>query len=268
MSGGIFFSLKANWIGHYLLEWTNEEYPNSGNVWDSGWPFCRWNCGVPSRRAKWGQQGKQILSLRLSLFFGPTALVVSTVGRLTENGDKINPKECWDRIRLDLRRCSKETPESSSGAEIRNGSVVDVHVRTGLMGRDGLGWPCSRNLRHCNGCSADTELLHIHDAAHRARRGPRSGMAWLSLPRQRELDCFQGYGDIRIIWFPRQWPLGEQGKGLRIWLHRCRRFQTAVALQRELFPSRMVLYIFSFRPFQISAQLFMQTQNNIKLYLL
>lgn len=136
---GIFFSLKANWIRHYLLKWTNEENLNSGNVWDSGWPFCRWNCGVPRHRAKWGQQGKQILSLCLFFFFVVfLAGLCGKVNRKWRPNKSIASASAWDPIWLDLRQCSKETPESSSGAEIRERSAVCVHVRTGLMGRVGL----------------------------------------------------------------------------------------------------------------------------------
>lgn len=57
-----------------------------------GVAFCRWNCTVQVTVPNEDSRENKSLSLRLSLFFGPTAQVVSMVGRLTENGDKINLK--------------------------------------------------------------------------------------------------------------------------------------------------------------------------------
>lgn len=123
---GIFFSPNANWIGHYLLKWTNEDYPNSGNVWDSGWPFAG---GIARSKSPCQMRtaGKTNLwAFVLAFFFGPTAQVVSMVGRLTENGDKINPKSAeipsdwiWGSAVKRLQRAAA-------------GSVVNVHMRTEL----------------------------------------------------------------------------------------------------------------------------------------
>ncbi len=126
--------------------------------------LCRFKSPCQMRTA-----GKTNLEPRLSLFFGPDCSSGFHSGKDNRKRDKINPKIASDWI------------GGSAVRRLQRGcTCADRADGTGWVG---LGWPCSRNLRHCSGCSADTELLHIHEATHRARCGPQSGIAWLSLPR-------------------------------------------------------------------------------------
>ncbi len=152
--------------------------------------------------------GKTNLEPRLSLFFGPDCSSGFHSGKDNRKRDKINPKIASDWI------------GGSAVRRLQRGcTCADRADGTGWVGLTLLYKPAALQRLQCR-----------YGAASYSRSNTPSQMrpsVWDRLafspvsarPSQRERDCFQGYGDIRIIWFPCQWPPGEQGKGLCIWLH-------------------------------------------------
>ncbi len=98
--------------------------------------LCRFKSPCQMRTA-----GKTNLEPRLSLFFGPDCSSGFHSGKDNRKRDKINPKIASDWI---------------GGSAVGDSREV-VHVRTGLMGRDGLGW-ADPALETCGTAAAAVQI--------------------------------------------------------------------------------------------------------------